>query len=198
VSATVEVLPSYFDGNPGAAPPSEVAAPRSDRTRRIGILGTWTWESNRLGVEWFLREVLSHVDGECEVVIAGRGLQTDQLPARVRYLGFVESVEKFYRRLIVAIPSTAGGAAERPSRPWLWRPVVATDGQCVSAVRHTSRLRAHCEFTADAAVQGYDAVQAQAEHGLEWGARLQHTNPSTTASDVTHRTCVVTAHAESG
>jgi glycosyltransferase involved in cell wall biosynthesis len=199
VSATVEVLPSYFDGSPCAAPPSEVAAPRSDRPRHIGILGTWTWESNRLGVEWFLREVLPHIDGEYEVVIAGNGLQADQLPARVRYLGFVESAEQFYRSSdVIAIPSTAGGGVQEKTIEAIGYgvPVVATDvavrgiQPCPSHVRVVSTPR---EFAAACCWrQGFDPLHAQAE-ACAWNGvrRLQYTNAiDKLLAIATHRTCV--------
>lgn len=124
--ASVEVLPSYFEG---VASEPEGGAPRPDHLKRIGLLGTWTWESNRLGIEWFLREVLPHIDGRCEIVIGGRGLRADQLPARVRYLGFVESAEGFYRECdVIAIPSTAGGGVQEKTIEAIGHgvPVVAT------------------------------------------------------------------------
>ena len=197
VSATVEVLPSYFDGGLGAAPPSRVADPRSVGPRRIGILGNWTWESNRLGVEWFLREVLPHIDGECEVVIAGRGLEAGQLPARVRYLGFVESAERFYRSSdVIAIPSTAGGGIQEKTIEAIGYgvPVVATAvavrgiQPCPSHVQVVSTPR---EFGAACCRrQGFDAVQAQTE-AFAWNVerRLKYANAiDKLLAAATHRT----------
>jgi glycosyltransferase involved in cell wall biosynthesis len=130
VNLVIESLPGYFDAD--IVRNSNVAAVElnSARPRRIGILGTWTWESNRLGVEWFLNEVLPHIDDDCEVVIAGRGLQIDQLPSRVRYLGFVDSAEQFFRSCdLIAIPSIAGGGVQEKTIEAIGYgvPIVATD-----------------------------------------------------------------------
>lgn len=178
--ATVEVLPSYFNVGLGAALPSKVVSSTcSAGPRRIGILGTWTWESNRLGVEWFLREVLPHIDDECEVVIAGRGLQADQLPARVRYLGFVESSEQFYRSSdVIAIPSTSGGGIQEKTIEAIGYgvPVVAT----AVAVRGIQRWPSHVQVVnvprefgaACCQPQEVDSVQVQAE-ALAWNEGRQ-------------------------
>jgi glycosyltransferase involved in cell wall biosynthesis len=198
VSAAVEVLPSHFDDGLGAAPQSKVVNPRSAGPWRIGILGTWTWESNHLGVEWFLREVLPHIDGECEVVIAGRGLEADQLPARVRYLGFVDSAEQFYRSSdVIAIPSTAGGGVQEKTIEAIGYgvPVVATAvavrgiQPCPSHVQVVSTSR---EFGAACSRrQGFDAVRVQAAASV-WNAerRLRYVSAiDKLLADVTHRTC---------
>ncbi len=127
--AAIEVLPSYFSISGRAISPETVPAVRASQEHRIAILGTWTWESNRLGLEWFLREVLPHIDAACAVVIAGRGLQRDDLPERVQYLGFVESAERFYRASdVIAIPSTAGGGVQEKTIEAIGHgiPIVAT------------------------------------------------------------------------
>jgi len=170
VDATVETIPSFFNGSLGSVQPSKVVEPRSAGTWRIGILGTWTWESNRLGVEWFLKKVLPHIDSECEVVIAGRGLQTDQLPTQVRYLGFVESAEQFLLSSdVIAIPSIVGGGVQEKTIEAIGYgiPIVATDvavrgiQPCPSHVQVVSTPH---EFAAACCRrQGYDPVQAQTE-----------------------------------
>lgn len=127
--AEVAILPSYFEEVRVSPRQADAAIRDPGHPRRIGILGTWTWESNRQGVEWFLRDVLPHIDDECEIVIAGRGLQADKLPRRVTYLGFVESTEDFYRSVdVVAIPSTAGGGVQEKTVEAIGHgiPVVAT------------------------------------------------------------------------
>lgn len=39
--------------------------------RDLGLIGTWTWQPNRIGLEWFLREVVPHLDKDIGVAIAG-------------------------------------------------------------------------------------------------------------------------------
>lgn len=121
----VHVLPSYFDPSSSALPEPSARS----GLRRIGIIGTWTWESNRLGLEWFLREVLPHLDSQHEVVIAGKGLTQTPGTGGVRYLGFVDSVDRFYAECdVIAIPSTYGSGVQEKTIEALGRstPVVAT------------------------------------------------------------------------
>lgn len=129
LTTTVEVLPGYFADEPKDLSSRNLES-RAGGPWRIGILGTWTWESNRIGIEWFVRDVLPYLDDNCEVVIGGQGLQASQLPGRVRYLGFVESPERFYRSVdVIAIPSVAGGGIQEKTIEALGYgiPVVATE-----------------------------------------------------------------------
>lgn len=182
--AEVAILPSYFEGVRVAPRQANVDNRDPDHPRRVGILGTWTWESNRLGVEWFLRDVLSHIDGECEIVIAGRGLQDDKLPGRVTYVGFVESTEHFYRSVdVIAIPSTAGGGVQEKTIEAIGYgiPIVATP----VAVRGLLPCPSHLlvasspeEFAAGcSAPNGFDPAKAHAE-AQAWNdeRRMQYMN----------------------
>lgn len=93
--------------DPGEAPPP------SKVTCDTAMLGLWTWEPNRRGLEWFLREVLPLLPRDFRIAIGGRG--TDGLPAdpRVSYLGFVPDAMSFLRSSrILAIPSIAGGGVQ--------------------------------------------------------------------------------------
>jgi hypothetical protein len=62
----------------------------------IGMLGTWTWESNRKGLLWFLEKVLPEVDIKYTVAVGGKGslLLKDQYP-RLNVLGFVDDAQDF-------------------------------------------------------------------------------------------------------
>lgn len=80
----------------------------------IGILGTWTWASNKKGLEWFLKDVLTMVDSKFNVALAGKGsLSYSGLFDNVHTLGMVDSAQTFLSscRLIV-IPTTAGGGIQ--------------------------------------------------------------------------------------
>lgn len=35
------------------------------------LIGTWTWQPNRIGLEWFLREVVPHLPDDFRIAIAG-------------------------------------------------------------------------------------------------------------------------------
>ncbi len=39
--------------------------------RELGLIGTWTWQPNRIGLEWFLREVAPHLDQDIGITVAG-------------------------------------------------------------------------------------------------------------------------------
>ena len=59
-----------------AALPLVTGADTAKRTGRkierdLGLIGTWTWQPNRIGLEWFLREVAPHLDTSIGVTIAG-------------------------------------------------------------------------------------------------------------------------------
>lgn len=77
--------------------------------RRIGMMGTWTWEPNRVGLDWMLDQVLPRLPSGCHLVLAGAGLE--QLPPhpRVTVLGRVAEAGSFYDAVdLVAIPSLCG------------------------------------------------------------------------------------------
>ena len=39
--------------------------------RDLGLIGTWTWQPNRIGLEWFLRDVAPHLDKNIGITVAG-------------------------------------------------------------------------------------------------------------------------------
>jgi hypothetical protein len=76
----------------------------------IGMIGTWTWAPNRVGLEWFLQEVMPHLPETATVAVAG------QLPAgfpkrdkRVRFLGRVIDAGQFVRQCrVIALTARTG------------------------------------------------------------------------------------------
>jgi len=76
----------------------------------IGLIGTWTWGPNRVGLDWFLNEVVPQVSPDLNIGIAGKGAEFIREGSRqVEYLGFVPNAEKFLRHCrIVAVPSIVG------------------------------------------------------------------------------------------
>ncbi|TGR60024.1 glycosyl transferase, partial [Mesorhizobium sp. M2D.F.Ca.ET.223.01.1.1] len=50
-------------------------APTSKAKRRIdcdaALIGTWTWQPNRIGLDWFLTKVVPHLKPDFRVRIAG-------------------------------------------------------------------------------------------------------------------------------
>jgi hypothetical protein len=76
----------------------------------VGLIGTWTQLPNRVGLEWFLRNVVPKLPAEVTVAVAGkapRGLSSDD--PRVRLLGRVEDARAFMRGCrVIALASRAG------------------------------------------------------------------------------------------
>jgi len=108
----VEVLPGFplavdVRRQP-AVNPSSPPGPR-----RIGLLGTWTWAPNRAGLGWLLEEVLPRLPRQCELVLAGTGLEEVALPDRARWLGRVADTRSFYGQVdVVAVPSFSGSGVQ--------------------------------------------------------------------------------------
>ena len=54
----------------GARAPARKARARSTATRRL--IGTWTWQPNRIGLDWFLGKVVPHLRPDFRIRIAGQ------------------------------------------------------------------------------------------------------------------------------
>jgi hypothetical protein len=136
----VEVLPGYtlqWPGSAAAAPAGALdraalrrrLAALPPEHRRIGLIGTWTWEPNRAGLAWMLEQVLPALPADCQLVLAGGGLEHLQLPPGVTALGRVAEVDDFYEAIdLVAIPSVQGSGVHEKAIEAIGRglPVVAS------------------------------------------------------------------------
>ncbi|MGB6117249.1 MAG: glycosyltransferase family 4 protein [Mesorhizobium sp.] len=75
-----------------------------------GLIGSWTWQPNRIGLDWFLDEVTPHLPEDFTIQIAGKmpsGV-TASHPG-VEFCGFVESAEEFVRQArVIPLISRAG------------------------------------------------------------------------------------------
>jgi Glycosyl transferases group 1 len=74
-----------------------------------GLIGTWTWQPNRVGLEWFIREVAPHLPPGFKVAVAGslpEGLPA--APACIEFVGRVPDAKTFVRSCAV-IPLVARG-----------------------------------------------------------------------------------------
>lgn len=80
----------------------------------IGILGTWSWESNKKGLEWFLNKVLPLINSTYKVALGGKGsLNYQNLYNNVEALGFVDNAQIFLSSCrVIVIPTTAGGGIQ--------------------------------------------------------------------------------------
>jgi hypothetical protein len=84
----------------GSVPPKNPAA----RTVKFdaGLIGTWTWQPNRVGLEWFARQVLPLLPRDFSVAVAGHvPAGFEALPANVKMLGRVADAAEFVRSCAV-------------------------------------------------------------------------------------------------
>jgi glycosyltransferase involved in cell wall biosynthesis len=80
----------------------------------IGIIGSWTWKANKLGLNWFLEKVYLHLPTNLSIHIAGLGAEwlRGKYP-NINYCGFVPSVQTFMAQAkVLAIPSISGGGVQ--------------------------------------------------------------------------------------
>ncbi|TPI27578.1 glycosyltransferase [Mesorhizobium sp. B3-1-6] len=93
-------------------------APASKAKRHVdcdaALIGTWTWQPNRIGLDWFLSKVVPHLKPDFRVRIAGH------LPAGVSsphpgvsFVGRVPDAQAFVRgAAVIPLISTAGSGVQ--------------------------------------------------------------------------------------
>lgn len=65
-------------------------------THDAGLIGTWTWQPNRIGLDWFLGEVVPHLDPSFSVAIAGSIAEPPNVDhPNVRFVGRVDDARDF-------------------------------------------------------------------------------------------------------
>lgn len=86
------------------------AAPACELNHDLGLIGTWSWRPNRLGLDWFLAEVVPHLPDTMSIAIAG---QLDGAPAvshpGVRFVGRVPDARAFVAQSAVVPLVSRGG-----------------------------------------------------------------------------------------
>ncbi len=80
------------------------------RHHDVGLIGTWSWAPNRVGLDWFLDKVVPLLPDDVTVAIAGRiDGPPPQLPGNVRFVGRVPDAQGFVRASRVVALATKGG-----------------------------------------------------------------------------------------
>ena len=81
------------------------------------LIGTWTWQPNRIGLDWFLEKVVPHLRPDFRIRIAGRmpsGV-TSTHPG-VEFVGRVPDARAFVRgAAVIPLISTAGSGVQLKS-----------------------------------------------------------------------------------
>ncbi|TPI37113.1 glycosyltransferase [Mesorhizobium sp. B2-9-1] len=93
-------------------------APTSRAKRHIdcdaALIGTWTWQPNRIGLDWFLTKVVPHLKPDFRIRIAGNvpsGISSPH-PA-VSFVGRVPDAPAFVRgAAVIPLISTAGSGVQ--------------------------------------------------------------------------------------
>lgn len=142
--------------------------PRSDRDvdYDLGMIGTWSWKPNRIGLDWFLNEVTPHLPKEMTIAIAGDVPDPPSAMPHpgIRFLGRVADARTFLESCaVVPLASTAGTGVQLKTIETfeMGLPSVATP----SALRGVGTVPSNCTIAEDAAPFAAALVQAvQAAH----------------------------------
>jgi polysaccharide biosynthesis protein PslH len=96
----------------------------------VALLGSWTWQPNRAGLEWYMERVHPQLADHVAVEVGGLGANDIRSRYRnLRYCGFVEDSETFLATAsCIAVPSTQGGGIQVKTLDAIatGRPVVTT------------------------------------------------------------------------
>jgi len=78
------------------------------------LIGTWTWQPNRIGLDWFLAEVVPHLRADFRIRIAG-GTPSGMVSRHpgVEFVGRVPDAQAFVRGgAVIPLISTAGSGVQ--------------------------------------------------------------------------------------
>jgi hypothetical protein len=143
-----------LDGRSAVVPlltPTQAPRDAVSPTFDVGLIGTWTWHPNFVGLTWFLDRVVPLMPQDIEIQIAGRapsGLQTTA--PNVRLLGRVEDADRFVADArVIALTARAGTGIQLKTIETLQvgKTCVAT----LSSVRGIGELPANCLVADDPA-----------------------------------------------
>lgn len=129
----------------------------------MALIGTWTWAPNRIGLEWFLREVLPLLPAGLRIRVAGH-VPADLPPAfpQVDWAGRVADATEFVRSAaVIPLVSRAGTGVQLKTIETfeLGLPSVAT----THSLRGIGFLPANCTV-ADEPARFAEALQAAMAH----------------------------------
>lgn len=95
---------------PLVAPFIENASAINEKEFDIGMIGTWSWEPNRVGLEWFLNKVVPKLPEDFRIAIAGKVPEAMINPiGKVWFLGRVESASDFLESVRIVPLISQGG-----------------------------------------------------------------------------------------
>ena len=134
---------------------TRATAPKPVKPRIIdcdaALIGTWTWQPNRIGLDWFLEKVVPHLRRSFRIRIAGNMLSdiSSSHPG-VQFVGRVPDAQAFVRGgAVIPLISTAGSGVQLKTIETfeLGLPSVATS----RSLRGIDHRPANCVVTDDPA-----------------------------------------------
>jgi len=143
------LAPDRFATMPLVTPGGMQAAQPRPTRYDLALIGTWTWHPNRIGLEWFLREVKPHLPGDISIAIAGN-TPADLVSAwsGVNFVGKVPDATEFVESgALVPLISRAGTGVQLKTIETfeLGMPSVAT----AHSVRGIGNIPANCTIADD-------------------------------------------------
>jgi hypothetical protein len=153
--------------------PSLPPSPRHP-TFDLALIGTWTWQPNRIGLDWFLEQVVPQLPQDITVKIAGRtpaGLQSDH--PGVEFVGRVDDATAFVRSAkVIPLISQAGSGVQLKTIETfeLGLPAVATR----SSLRGIVQIPANCTVADDAAAFALALTRAIKLRPLDADGQIFH------------------------
>ncbi len=83
--------------------------PAGEPEHDVGLIGTWTWEPNLIGLRWFIEEIAPFLPRGFRMAVAGRTPAGLSAPANVALLGRVPDAQAFVGSCrTIALVSRAG------------------------------------------------------------------------------------------
>ncbi len=150
----LQALPSRANAGsvlPLVVPQRELGSSNANnKTVDVGMIGTWTWQANTMGLRWFIDDVLPHLPDDMTISVAG-SVPADIVSGRSRidFAGRVESADRFLESThAVALISRGGTGVQLKTIEAFQagRPCVAT----TSSLRGVDTLPENCRTADDA------------------------------------------------
>ncbi|NVD37814.1 glycosyltransferase [Ensifer sp. HO-A22] len=123
--------------------------PDVERQHDLGLIGTWSWRPNRIGLDWFLDQVVPYLPRDMSIAVAG---QLEGTPAvshpGIRFVGRVPDARAFVAAgAVVPLISRGGTGVQLKSIETfeLGMPAVATQ----ASLRGIETVPANCAPTDD-------------------------------------------------
>ncbi len=83
---------------------------RVEKLWDVGLIGTWSWQPNLVGLNWFLKEIVPQIPKDYKIAIAGStptGLSSSH--PNLKFLGRVENASQFLQSVRVIPLVSRGG-----------------------------------------------------------------------------------------